>query len=65
VDGRGIQRVLAAADTQKAGALFICLLSELGDFFELFAVNERAVFFAVGGDVPGDRAVDSGYIAEQ
>lgn len=51
MNGRIIQCQLGIIDTQETGTLRKGIRPETGDFEQLFAVGERAVFLAVFDDV--------------
>ena len=65
MDACRVERVLAAADAQKARGVEICLGSQLGDLLELAAIGEGAVFLAVGHDVFGNARRDARYVSQQ
>ena len=62
---RRIERILAALNPHKSGALFIRLGSQLCHLFQLFPVSEYAVFRPVRHDVLGDGLVDAGDVGQQ
>ncbi|KCB33957.1 hypothetical protein L543_2294 [Bordetella hinzii L60] len=59
VDGRGVQRVFAAGDAQKAGRLFEGLVAEARHLAQGLARGEGAIFVAPADDVLGQRAVQA------
>ena len=57
--------VLAAGNTQEAGALLEGFRAQLGHFFQGCPGGESTVFLPVGHDVFGHRGVDTGNVGEQ
>ena len=64
MNGRRIQRILAAGYAEEACALLERVRAQLGHLFEGGAGGD-AVFFAVGDNVPGQSGTDSGDVGQQ
>jgi hypothetical protein len=54
MDGSAIQRILAVADAQETGSLFVSFGTDAGDFVELLARAEAAMLVAVIDNVQRD-----------
>ena len=65
MDARCVERVLTAANSQKACSVEICLGSQLGDLLELAAIGEGAVFLAESHDVLGHARRDARNVSQQ
>ena len=62
---RGIERVFAARNAQKARSVQVGLWPQLGNLFQLAAVGEGAVFLAIGHDIFGYRRRDARNVAQK
>ena len=62
---RGIQRVIAAHDAQKARCLLKGFLAQAADLEQLPTIAERAIVVAIVDDVLGDARVQAGDAGQQ
>ena len=62
---RGVERVFAACDAQKARSVQVGFRPQFGNLLQIAAVGEGAVFFAIGHDIFGYRRRDARNVAQK